>query len=333
MSSKKRACDISEAPVPTMCSKSFSACPSTNSTSLKPLSSATNLSLLNDSPSAKLLKYSSPLLPSSPIFVRIAVTLALRFRSISAYAFRTARSLAISTRARIFSARAWERECRPLSRGTKLWSYPFKSSFAPHSPSIFLLFSETWSSNAWAPSMSFSMVDASSLRPSAPNSSGPTVAKGHASASARPSVDSASLRSSPASAAIFDTAARCSSKSNRRLSSSARSVRARTSERAMATFWKSDRNFLNSTGSNVRMILSRVLDGSSKSNSVLLKATTSARLNVPSLSPSCLSKAPRRSFSFAKDAALRSAFCLAQSAALLRVSITSRPSTTTRIMS
>mmetsp|Transcript_41680 Transcript_41680/g.107903 ORF Transcript_41680/g.107903 Transcript_41680/m.107903 type:complete len:470 (-) Transcript_41680:360-1769(-) len=312
-----------------MWSKSCSACPSASFRSARPVRKDVNFSLPSapSPPSLRASKNSSPVLPSSHIFARMAVTDSARFWSISAKAFRTARCWAACTADSTRSMRVSARACLLFSLGASLSRVLVRSALPAQLSSTFCTCARASASSPLAFSMAASAAVALAFISSA-LMSGASRVRGLASVSTLSRESSTSPSSLLASSARLCTACFCSSSSFLRRSCSARAVRACDSERATPTFWCSDRNFSKEIGSRVLRILSSTSPGSSKSYSVLLNAATSSRLRVPSESPSCLAKRSFISSSFFMALPFRTArsffsFTWAQSRSMLR-----RPSAT-----
>mmetsp|Transcript_14035 Transcript_14035/g.31795 ORF Transcript_14035/g.31795 Transcript_14035/m.31795 type:complete len:272 (+) Transcript_14035:824-1639(+) len=204
-----------------------------------------------------------------------------------------------------FSALAFTCSVRFRKRGTSFLSKPFRSGLASHSSSAFCSFSKPLSSSAsdFLTRSSASVARASISLAAMLSFS---LDKGLPVVSACPMRCSDAMISWLASSMIFCTSLLCSSSLRWRSASSARFSRALTSDLAMETFRCMAWNFSKVIGSRIRMILSRTTSvGSKPSNSAFEKATTSARLSLPSLSVSCFSKLALRSLSFFSAAPLR----------------------------
>mmetsp|Transcript_63873 Transcript_63873/g.190342 ORF Transcript_63873/g.190342 Transcript_63873/m.190342 type:complete len:239 (-) Transcript_63873:1228-1944(-) len=229
-----------------------------------------------------------------------------------------ARSCAFFMVAMTLSARALTFSCRFCRRGTSLLSKPWRSGLASQSSSTFFNFSRVAAScsSVFFASSSASMAVASI---SLAGMSVFSLLRGLPLSSACVVRSSAAARSSPASSMIFWTSCLCSSSFLCLSASSARFCLAFVSDCAMATFRCIAWNFSKVMGSKMRMILSRTPSvGSKPSNVAFEKARTSARLSLPSLSVSCVSKDALLSRSFFSADALRRA--------LSRVMLTVYPS-------
>mmetsp|Transcript_126577 Transcript_126577/g.248136 ORF Transcript_126577/g.248136 Transcript_126577/m.248136 type:complete len:296 (-) Transcript_126577:507-1394(-) len=290
MSSKKHSWEISSS-VPAMCANNFSPSPSaTLNSSPNVPKNATNLSLLKAlAPPAASLNICSGDLSSADILALMAVTASKRRLSVSAKARFTAVSFAWSTAEATLSARSKTLVPRCFSRGNCDFAMPSSAESPSQASSACFVFSVDWSTRARASVSAASKASAFAFKSSADRSVSPRTSP-LASASAEASELSACVNKPAASSTIFCTACFRSSSSFFRFSSSARMALARTSLLAMATFWNNDRNLSKLTGSKDFMILSSTSFEMSNSNCALLKATTSARLNFPSESLSCLAK-------------------------------------------